>query len=66
MGSVLALASGVSVLEPGGIGSLRHRGSFWQLLKEATPVVPPLPNPAMQTQCRLLKKFRLCHYEFKT
>jgi len=36
--TVLALASSRSVLEPAGTASVRHRGSFWQLLGEATPV----------------------------
>jgi len=40
-----ALASGGSVLEPAGTGSIRHGGSFWQLLTEATPVAPLLPKP---------------------
>jgi len=40
-----ALASIGSVLEPAGIGSIRHRGSFQQLLTEATPVTSsPLPK----------------------
>ena len=43
MGS--ALAGGGSISEPAGIGSVRHRGSFWQLLTEATPAAPPLPKP---------------------
>jgi len=43
MGS--ALASGGSVLEPAGTGSVGHGGSFWQLLTEATPVAPSLPKP---------------------
>ena len=43
MGS--ALASGGSTFEPAGIGSVGHRGRFWQLLTEATPVAPPLPKP---------------------
>jgi len=43
MGS--ALASGGSVLELSGTGSVGHRGSFWQLLTEATPVAPLLPKP---------------------
>jgi len=43
MGS--ALASGGSILEPAGVGSTGHRGSFWQLLTEATPVAPLLPKP---------------------
>ncbi|KAM9599800.1 uncharacterized protein ACIBXB_003644 [Morphnus guianensis] len=50
----LALAGGGSVLEPAGIGSVGHRGSFQQLLTEATPVTPPPPprdqNLATQTQ----------------
>ena len=41
MGSALALPSGRSVLEPAGTGSIRHRGSFWQLLTEANPVALP-------------------------
>ncbi|KAM9591171.1 uncharacterized protein ACIBXB_006070 [Morphnus guianensis] len=40
-----ALAGGGSVLELAGIGSIGHRGSFQQLLTEATPVTPPLPKP---------------------
>ena len=41
MGS--ASASGGSVLDPAGTGSVRHGGSFWQLLTEATPVAPLSP-----------------------
>ncbi|KAM9590846.1 uncharacterized protein ACIBXB_005895 [Morphnus guianensis] len=45
-----ALAGGGSFLEPAGMGSLEHRGSFQQLLTEATPVTPPatktLPHKA--------------------
>jgi len=41
----LALASGGSVSEPAGTGFIRHRGSFSQLLVEATPIAPPLPKP---------------------
>ncbi|XP_071434305.1 peroxisomal membrane protein 11C isoform X2 [Pithys albifrons albifrons] len=33
-------------------GSTRHRGTFWQLPIEATPVSPLLPNLATETQCR--------------
>jgi len=40
-----ALASGGSHLEPSGTGCVRHGGSFWQLLTEATPIAPPLPKP---------------------
>jgi len=40
-----ALGSGGSILEPAGTGSIRHRGSFLQLLAEATPVASPLPKP---------------------
>ena len=44
MGS--ALVSSGSVLEPAGTGFIRHGGSFWQLLTEATPIAPsPLPKP---------------------
>ena len=43
MGS--ALASNRSVLEPAGIDFIGHRGSFQQLLTEATPVAPQLPRP---------------------
>jgi len=34
----LAWASGGSILEPAGTSSVRHGGSFWQLLTEATPI----------------------------
>lgn len=34
----LALASSRCVWEPAGLGSVAHRGSFWRLLTEATPV----------------------------
>jgi len=37
----LALTSGESVLELAGIGSIRHGGSFLQLLTEATSIAPP-------------------------
>ena len=40
----LALASSRSILEPGGTGSIRHRGSFSQLVTEATPIAPLLPK----------------------
>ena len=43
MGS--ALASRRSILDPAGIGSIRHGGSFWHLLTEATLAAPPLPKP---------------------
>ncbi|KAM9639019.1 uncharacterized protein ACIBXB_013710 [Morphnus guianensis] len=36
-----AVAGGRSILEPAGMGSLEHRGSFQHLLTEATPVTPP-------------------------
>jgi len=36
-----ALASGSSVMEPAGTGSIRHRGSFQQLLTEATACSTP-------------------------
>jgi len=40
----LALASNRSILELAGSGSVRHEGSFSQLLTEATVVAPPLPK----------------------
>jgi len=44
-----------STLASGSTGSIRHRGSFWQLLTEATPVAPPsYQNLAMQTQYNML------------
>jgi len=43
MGS--ALASSGLVLEPAGASSIGHRGSFWQLLTEATPVTASLSKP---------------------
>jgi len=56
MGS--ALASSGSSLEPAGIGTIGHAGSFWQLLAEATPVAPGYQNLARQTQhrnCNILR-----------
>jgi len=50
MGS--ALASGGSVLEVAGIGSIRNGGSFRQLLTESTPIAPPLPKPCHAIQIR--------------
>jgi len=41
----LALISVESVLEPPGIGFIRHGGSFSQLLTESTTISPPLPKP---------------------
>jgi len=49
----LALASSGSVLELAGTGSVRHGGSFWQLLTEATFIAPRYQNLAMQTQYKL-------------
>jgi len=42
-GSVLA--SGGSILELTGAGSVWHEASFWSLLTDATPTVPLLPKP---------------------
>lgn len=41
-------AAGGSVLEPAGVGSARHTGSFWNLT-EATSVAPP-QNQKLITQ----------------
>ncbi|KAM9590855.1 uncharacterized protein ACIBXB_005903 [Morphnus guianensis] len=50
-----ALAGGGSILEPAGIGALEHRGSFQQLLTEATPVTPPLPKPCHTKPIHMVK-----------
>jgi len=59
----LALVSGGSILEPAGTGSIRHRGSFWQLLTEATPVAPLLPKPCCSNPVHLKN---LSVWEIKT
>jgi len=46
----LAFASGGSVLVPAGIGSIRKRGSFQQLLTEATLVAPPATQTHYNSQ----------------
>lgn len=51
----LAMARGRSILEPPGIGSVGHVGSFCQLLSECTLVAPPatrsyLTNPIQQNK----------------
>jgi len=46
----LALARGGSVLELAGTGSVRHGGSFEQLLTEGTPIAHPLPKPCHANQ----------------
>jgi len=43
--TVLALASGQSVLELVATAFIRHGGSFSQLLTEAPPIAPLLPTP---------------------
>lgn len=53
MGS--ALARGTSVLEPTGVVSIGHKGSFWHLLRETTLVTPHYQNFAMQTQSSIPK-----------
>lgn len=45
-----ALISSRFTLDPARIGSIGHKGSFQQLLKEATLVAPPLNNLATQTK----------------
>lgn len=47
-----ALVSNSSMLDPAGTVFIRHRGSFWHLLREATHVVPLAcyPSLARQTQ----------------
>jgi len=51
----LSMASSGSILELPGIGSIGHRGSFSQLLTQATPVAPSCyQNLAMQTQYKFI------------
>jgi len=45
----LAMGSGGSILEPSGTVFIRHGGSFFQLLTEATPIAPPLPKPCHES-----------------
>jgi len=52
----LALASIGSVLEPAGTGSVRCRGSFSQLLTEATSIAPLLPKPCHANPEQLSKE----------
>lgn len=46
-----------TILDLAGVGSAGHRGSFQQLLRETTPVPPPLAKPGhanpMQTEFTL-------------
>jgi len=44
----LPSATSGSVLQPANTGLIRHGGSFSQLLTEATPIAPLLPNLATQ------------------
>lgn len=59
LGPLLA-AAGWSILDSSGIGFVQHRGSFWQLLTEATPVVPLLlpktchTNPIHNVRIKLM------------
>lgn len=48
MGS--ALDRGTSIMEQIGIVSIRHKGNFWQLLREVTLVAPHYQDSAKQTQ----------------
>lgn len=61
----LALASGEYFLEPAVIGSAGHRGGFWQLLTEATPVAVLLPKPHHNSICTdtaLIHSLTSCDY----
>lgn len=40
-------------LELASSGSVRHRGSFWQLLLKSTPAAPPLPTPCHANPVKL-------------
>jgi len=46
----LTVASDGPLLALAATGTIRHGGSFWHILTEATPVVPCYQNLAMQTQ----------------
>lgn len=60
---VSALVSGESFWELAGIGSLKRGGSFWQFLKETTPIAHPSPerrtNP---TDLGKKAELYLCHH----
>jgi len=58
----LALASSGSVFEPAGIGSIRHGGSFLQLLTEATPVSPSATKTLQRKSNTVLDKVKLHRY----
>jgi len=45
-----------SILEPAAIDSIRHGGSFSQLLTEAIPIAPRYQNLAMQTHNKTLMR----------
>jgi len=62
----LALASSGSVSEPASTGFIKHGGSFQQLLTEATPIVPPLPKPCMQTHNSKLREFRILTFQLQS
>jgi len=57
VGSLLREGGG-SVVELAGVGSVGHRGRFWQLLTEATPVAPLLPKPCHSNPLHIVSMFR--------
>jgi len=59
-----ALASGRSILESAGFGSVEHGGSLWQLLTEATLVVPLLSKPCHANPILLFLMHLHTHYRF--
>jgi len=60
MGS--ALASGGSILKLADIGSVRHRGSFWHVLSEATPADLPLHKPCHVSARHIPSNLQLSRY----
>ena len=53
----LLLGSGRSILEPPGTGSVRHGGSFLQLLIESIPIAPPTTRTL---PCKPTSRWLLC------
>lgn len=54
-----------SVLEPSGTGSTGHRENFWQLLIEASAVVPQLTTPSYANPTRFIKLSLILFFKIK-
>ena len=44
-------------------GSIRHRGSFWHLLIEATPVAPPVWKPSHANPVHMVTRRKIKHMD---